>query len=96
MGLGYVGHPLALNFGQFIKTIGFDVSKEKIANLKKKMTHLFLKKDFSKAKYLSYHSDPKSIKNSKYKIIALPTPVYKNNKPDLSLLKNGCFICAKY
>ena len=36
MGLGYVGHPLALNFGQFIKTIGFDVSKEKIANLTKK------------------------------------------------------------
>ena len=29
MGLGYVGHPLALNFGQFIQTIGFDVSKEK-------------------------------------------------------------------
>ncbi len=98
MGLGYVGHPLALNFGQFIKTIGFDVSKEKIANFKKKKddSFIFKKKDFSKAKYLSYHSDPKSIKNSKYKIIALPTPVYKNNKPDLSLLKNGCFICAKY
>ena len=62
MGLGYVGHPLALNLGQFIKTIGFDVSKEKIANFKKRQTHYF-KKRFFKAKYLSYHSDPKNIKN---------------------------------
>ena len=98
IGLGYVGHPLAINFGRLVKTIGFDTSQKKIQNFKKKVDESFIlkKNDFLKAKYLSYHSNPKSIQNSKFKIIALPTPVYKNNKPDLNLLKKGCFFCSKY
>ena len=97
LGLGYVGHPLAINFGKILDTVGFDISKKKIFNFKKKIdpTYVIKKKEFKKAKFLNYSNNPKSIKNSKFKIIALPTPVYKNNVPDLRILKQGCVIVGK-
>ena len=97
IGLGYVGHPLAINFGKTIDTIGFDISKKKILDFRKKIDRMciFKKSDFKKAKFLRYEFNSASIKEAKYKIIALPTPIYKNMNPDLSLLKKGCILCAK-
>ena len=97
IGLGYVGHPLAINFGKKINTIGFDISKKKILSYKKKIdpNFIFKKKDFNQAKYLTYDFNNNSIKNSNFKIIALPTPVNSKNQPDLKLLINGCITCSK-
>ena len=97
IGLGYVGLPLAINFGKKITTVGYDISKKKILDLKRKIdpNSIFQTKDFLKAKYLTYHFKNDSIKESTFKIIALPTPVNKKNKPDLKLLIDGCIICAK-
>ena len=51
IGLGYVGHPLAINFGKFLDTVGFDISKKKILNFKKKLdpTYIISKEEFKKA-----------------------------------------------
>ncbi len=97
LGLGYVGHPLAINFGKFLNTTGFDISKKKINNFKKNIDSTFIinKVQFNKAKFLFYSNNPKSIKQANFKIIALPTPVYKNNQPDLRLLIDGCSTTGK-
>ena len=52
LGLGYVGHPLAINFGKILDTVGFDISKKKILNIKKKIdpTYVIKKKEFKKSK----------------------------------------------
>ena len=97
IGLGYVGHPLAISFGRKLNTIGYDISKKKILCYRKKIdpNFIFKKKDFQQAKHLTYHYKKNSIFNSNFKIIALPTPVNKKNKPDLSLLIDGCITFSK-
>ena len=52
IGLGYVGLPICLNISKSFNTIGFDLNKKRIANLKKKLIIIMnLKKDFLKKRY---------------------------------------------
>ena len=56
IGLGYVGLPICLNISKSFNTIGFDLNKKRIANLKKKIDYNneFKKKDFLKKKYIIF------------------------------------------
>lgn len=91
IGLGYVGLPLAIEFGKKYKTIGFDLSKEKISNYKKfydPMSEVSLI-DFECAMRpggLEVTSEPRSLINADFLIIAVPTPVGKANIPDFEPL----------
>ncbi len=76
-GLGYVGLPLAVEFGKKFETIGFDLSETKIANYKKFIdpTGEVSTEDLRAATKLAVSTDPASLAKADFIIIAVPTPV---------------------
>ena len=98
IGLGYVGLPLAIAFSKFYKVIGYDVNKLRILQLKKNIdsTGEITSKQLSKKNKLFFSNDINDIINANTFIIAVPTPLKKNNKPDLKLLKSACILVSKF
>ena len=98
IGLGYVGLPLFLEFSKKFKVKGFDLSKQKINLLKKKIdyTKQFTKNDLKKIsnKDIDYKSN--ILKDCNFFIITVPTPVTKNKLPDLSAVVSATKIICKY
>jgi UDP-N-acetyl-D-galactosamine dehydrogenase len=88
VGLGYVGLPLAIAFGKKIKTIGFDISEDKITSYRKGLdpTAEVERADFEQAVLLSFTSDPAAIKETDLVVVAVPTPITANKQPDLKYL----------
>ena len=97
LGLGYVGLPLAIEFGKVTKCIGFDLNKTRIKQLKKfyDTNHQIHNKNFNSSKYLLFTNNISLIKESNFYIVTVPTPINKNNTPDLKLLIHACKIIAK-
>jgi UDP-N-acetyl-D-galactosamine dehydrogenase len=88
IGLGYVGLPLACAFSKKFKTIGYDKNKNRINELKKNFdTNSSVKSQVLKK--INFTSSTKKLKKCDLFILCLPTPVYKNKKPDLSILINA-------
>ena len=79
IGLGYVGLPLALAFGEKFRTIGFDINKNRIKELQNKNDSNLLsnKKSFYKSKKLKFSSNTEDLRNINIFIITVPTPVKK-------------------
>lgn len=97
IGLGYVGLPLAVEFGKFFETVGYDIDLKKIINFKKrKFNNLIKINNFNSAKKLSLTNDQEKLKNSNFFIITVPTPIYKNKKPDLRALILATKIVSNY
>ena len=88
IGLGYVGLPLAVEFGKKYNTIGFDINQNRIKELLSghDNTGEVSKRSLSSSIKLKFSSNKNDIRNSNIYIIAVPTPINKNNKPDLSIL----------
>ena len=94
IGLGYVGLPLAVLFAKKFKVVGYDINLNRIDELNNFIdsTHEIespiLKEALKNENNcgLKVSSDKNEIKNSDYYIITVPTPIDKNNKPDLSPL----------
>jgi UDP-N-acetyl-D-galactosamine dehydrogenase len=97
IGLGYVGLPLALAFGKKFNTIGFDINKKRVKQLKNKNdTNLLSNKiAFDKARKLKFSSNTQHLSNANIFIVTVPTPLKKNKKPDLSFLYSATMIVAK-
>ena len=91
IGLGYVGLPLAIEFGKKYSTLGYDLSKTKINNLLKgiDLNNEITKKQFKSSKHLSFTDDHKLLKQSNIKILSVPTPINKKNIPDLKILSKA-------
>ena len=96
IGLGYVGLPLALAFGEKFSTIGFDINKNRIKELQDKNDSNLLSKrwSFYKSKKLKFSSNKKDLNSANVFIVTVPTPVKKNKKPDLSYLLSASRIVA--
>ena len=96
IGLGYVGLPLALAFGEKFNTIGFDINKIRIKELQNKNDSNLLSKrqSFYKSKKIKFSSNQEDLRNTNIFIITVPTPVKKNKKPDLSYLYSASKIVA--
>ena len=88
IGLGYVGLPLAVEFGKKYPVIGFDINKARIDELKSGVDRTLEvdKDDFQMAKYLSYSSNSTDLKKAHVYIVTVPTPIDAANRPDLSPL----------
>ena len=88
IGLGYVGLPLAVEFGKIRPTTGFDLRPARIAELRagRDTTLEVEKSDLAAAKYLSYSCRPSDLRGCGIFIIAVPTPIDRANRPDLTLL----------
>ena len=91
IGLGYVGLPLAVEFGKKRPVIGFDVRKTRIEELRAGQdgTRETDAQELRAAKHLQYTSSVDDLKDCGVFIIAVPTPVDKANRPDLSLLESA-------
>ncbi len=88
IGLGYVGLPLAVEFGKRYPTIGFDVNDERIAELKRYFdrTREMSPEELKSATRLTYTGDEELLKPCNTYIVAVPTPIDIYNRPDLTLL----------
>lgn len=88
IGLGYVGLPLAVEFGKKIKTVGFDINKTRIEELKSghDRTLEVSNENMKLSSLITYSSNIEDIKNCNYFIVTVPTPTDKNNRPDLTPL----------
>ena len=85
IGLGYVGLPLAVEFGKVVDVVGFDIDKGRIGELEKghDRTHEVDTDQLKEAVKLAYSSDMKDLKEANYYIVTVPTPVDEFKKPDL-------------
>ena len=91
IGLGYVGLPLAVEFGKQRKTIGFDVSEARIKELNagQDATLEVDRDEIENAPHLSFSSSHADLKECGVFIVAVPTPIDRANRPDLTLLKSA-------
>ena len=97
--MGYTGAPLAFTFAKKFKVVGFDINKKRVRNLSKfyDENSQLSKHDFKiSKKNILLTTNPKEISGCNIYIIAVPTPVNKNNIPDLNILKNATRTVAKY
>ncbi len=85
IGLGYVGLPLAVEFAQTLKVIGFDLDKRKVKNLNSQ----------NRNQNLLFTNEPKQINRADFVIIAVPTPLTKSRAPDLSHVENAARTIAE-
>lgn len=86
IGLGYVGLPLAVEFGKSYDTVGFDISAQRVAELRAGNDRTGEVDDLGVAPRLSYSSDLDDIRSCNVYIVAVPTPIDDNHKPDLTPL----------
>jgi len=86
VGLGYVGLPLALAFGRTLRTIGFDISEQKIQAYRagSDPTGEMAPNAFQQAGHLSYTTAAEDICQADYVVVAVPTPVDTARQPDLT------------
>ncbi len=88
VGLGYVGLPLAVEFGKKVPTLGLDLSTEKVAAYRRHIdpTGEVSKQDLQAATQLQCHTDPAVLQEADFIIIAVPTPLGVAHQPDLTPL----------
>jgi len=88
VGLGYVGLPLAIEFGKKYRTIGFDLSQDKIDAYRKKLdpTGEVSGEEFKAAAKLEVTTNPRSLREADFIIVAVPTPVDEAHNPDFGPL----------
>jgi len=91
IGLGYVGLPLATEFGKLRDVVGFDINLNRVNELKKLYDRTLetTEEELKSAIYLQYTSSIDDIKKCEIYIITVPTPIDGNKKPDLSFIKNS-------
>jgi len=88
IGLGYVGLPLAVEFGKTRSVIGFDINQRRIDELKagKDETLETTEQELCDAKYLSFITNPEDLKTANCYIVTVPTPIDEHKRPDLTPL----------
>ena len=88
IGLGYVGLPLAVEFGRHLPTVGFDINEKRIAELKARedKTLECSADELKLAVKLYYTAHPDNLRECNTFIVTVPTPVDKHNRPDLTFL----------
>lgn len=88
IGLGYVGLPLAVEFGKKIKTIGFDINEPRVHELieGKDSTLEVEPEELKQAINLSFTTNPDDIRDCNIYIVTVPTPIDQHKRPDLTPL----------
>ena len=96
IGLGYVGLPILINLSKKFNCIGYDINSKRVNQLSsgKDIFNEFSKKTL-KDKKLFFTSSKNKLKECNLFIVAVPTPIYENKKPDLSHISNVCKMLSK-
>tara|TARA_B100001029_G_C14588732_1_gene197871 strand:- start:40 stop:444 length:405 start_codon:yes stop_codon:yes gene_type:complete len=96
IGLGYVGLPILTSLSKKFKIVGYDINKKRISDLSKGIdVFKEINSTDLKKKNICFTNNFNLIKKSNLFIVTVPTPIFKNKKPDLSHLKNVCQILSK-
>jgi UDP-N-acetyl-D-galactosamine dehydrogenase len=98
VGLGYVGLPLAVEFGKKFKTIGVDLSTEKVESYRRfcDPTGEVSSEDLKAATQLACTTDASALKDCDFIIVAVPTPVDEAHQPDFSPLVGSSTSVGKH
>ncbi len=88
IGLGYVGLPLAVEFGKRRQVVGFDINRQRILELEsyRDLTLEVAEQDLRLASFLRYSCDQDELRECSVFIVTVPTPIDKANRPDLTPL----------
>ena len=88
IGLGYVGLPLAVEFGKKHSVVGFDINAKRVAELLSGQDHTLEvePEELKEARLLSYTTDPAALADCNVFIVTVPTPVDSDKRPDFSPL----------
>lgn len=91
LGLGYVGLPLAVEFGKKRPTLGFDINERRVAELKGGTDHTLevTPEELREASMLTYSADSAMLRQCDTFIVTVPTPVDRANRPDLTPLERA-------
>ncbi|MBV9697477.1 MAG: Vi polysaccharide biosynthesis UDP-N-acetylglucosamine C-6 dehydrogenase TviB [Gammaproteobacteria bacterium] len=91
VGLGYVGLPLAVEFGRHYPTVGFDVNAARIAQLRRgrDLTLEVSAAELRAARNLTFTTDLKRLRGSQVFIVTVPTPIDDYKRPDLTALRRA-------
>ena len=97
IGLGYVGLPLAVEFGKVKSTQGFDINSSRLEELERgeDKTCEVSREELTTAKLLSFTGDVNKLKDSNVYIITVPTPINEHKQPDLTPLINATQMVGK-
>jgi len=96
VGLGYVGMPIAVEFSKYVNVIGFDVDKVKIETYRKGIdpTHE-VGDEVIKASTVDWTYDETRLKEAKFIIVAVPTPINDDTTPDLTFVMSASEIVGR-
>lgn len=87
IGLGYVGLPIALEFARKMKVIGFDIKPSRIEKMKQ---HIDPSNELEAADFegcdIKFTSNPEDLREARFHVVAVPTPINNHNLPDLNPL----------
>lgn len=97
IGLGYVGLPLAVEFGKKRDVIGFDINKNRISQLESgnDVTLEVSPESLKASKGLRFSSEVEDLSHANFYIVTVPTPIDENNAPDLTPLRRASSTLAK-
>jgi UDP-N-acetyl-D-galactosamine dehydrogenase len=98
IGQGYVGLPLAVAFGNYFKTVGFDIDLHRIESLNSgiDVTKQITKTEITASKKLTFSSSSDCLTEANTYIITVPTPINQFKSPDLSLLLEATKMVASF
>src|SRR5260370_18897218 len=91
VGLGYVGLPLAVQFGKHRPTLGYDLSRKKIENIRRRVdaTGELSAAELEGARFLRVTEDAAGLEHAEFVIVAVPTPINAARQPDLGPLESA-------
>jgi len=88
IGLGYVGLPLAVEFGKVLPTVGFDINVNRVNELRSGQDHTLevSSEELAQSTRLTFESDITCIRDANFYIVTVPTPIDEHRQPDLTPL----------
>ncbi len=89
IGLGYVGLPLAVEFGKQMPTLGFDINRQRVRELQEGIDNTLeiTTAELANCPHLTFSSEAADLKHSNVLIVTVPTPIDRHKQPDLDPLK---------
>ena len=98
VGLGYVGLPLAVHFGEKFDTVGFDLKEKIIVNCREKKdpTGEVSREEFERAGRFMATCDPAMLSHADYIVVAVPTPIDQARRPDLRPVEGASRIVGRH
>lgn len=97
VGLGYVGMPIAVAYAKKIKVVGYDFNKEKVELYKKGVDPTREVGDEAiKESSVEFTADPEKLRECKFHVVAVPTPVNDDHTPDLTPVEGASRTLGKY